>query len=609
MQRFLLACSTAFCLNVGATAQLLIAPEGSFATQPSSSVLTWRTTAFRFQMIYDTTHFTNQGVVGPISIDRMRFRAANGNSAAGGTYLGDGATFGVNISIGTSLTDYLTPSTTFASNRGAMQTVMQNGTVVCAAGAGTTPNDYVIDIVIPGGFVYDPTLGADLLIEVDAPTPSPTTIPTMATGVSAATNRSNRISNTTQAALTGTLSGFASVVLFDISGGPGGIPSIVIGSNTAYGAGCYGSDSRSFAEVFPTADPALDLGAGITLSPDVPGAPTRYLVSPGAGAFVPPGGGAIQLLSNAATPAALTDDTTTQPINLTSFSFPHVGGSTSVMHGGTNGYIVLQSVTGTGNDFSPTLTDLVGLTTGTHNGLPRLCPVWYDFHAGRNTTLNPAAGMWFEEDTVNQTATITWLDVGELATATAGAKSFNFQVHIDAFGNIEYRYGAMSTYGSTTQPKLVGYCPGAPTELPSSQDFSAEMPFLSNAVEVARIPLSLAASPAPILGGSVTVTTNDVPVNPGVMINVFSFNQILAGFDLAVVGMGGCNAYVDPGAVFQSTFLLGSGSIGFGINVPNDPFLAGFTFYSQTLAFDAAAPNSFGAVASNGVALTIGTVQ
>lgn len=236
MNKLILLTSASLALSTLAPAQLLIAPEGAFVNQFSSSGLTWRTGAFTFQMIYDTTHFTNQGVVGPVSIDRMRFRAANNNTAAGGTYLGDGATFGVNISIGTSLNDYLTPSTTFASNRGTMQTVMQNGTVVVSPGAGTTPNDYVIDIIIPGGLVYDPTLGDDLLIEVDAPVPSPTTIPTMATGSSQANQKSVRISNTGQAVATGSTSGFASIVLFDISGGPGGIGAILIGSTETYGA-------------------------------------------------------------------------------------------------------------------------------------------------------------------------------------------------------------------------------------------------------------------------------------------------------------------------------------------------------------------------------------
>ncbi|MFO0175410.1 MAG: hypothetical protein ACK51X_01005, partial [Planctomycetota bacterium] len=265
-----------------APAQLLGAPENTYFTQPTSSVLVWRTTAFRCQLIYDTTHFTNQGVVGPISIDRVRFRAANNNIAAGATYSN------VNFAIGTSASDYLAPSTTFATNRGTMQQVLTAGTVVAAAGGGATPNNYVIDIPIPGGFVYNPTLGQDLILDFDATAPTPLTVPTLAAASSQTTQRVVRISQNSNTALTGTTSANAALVLFDISGGPGGVPSIAPSTSTSYGVGCYDNDSRAFAELFPIAASTLHLGGGITLLPDVTGAPTRYLVTPGAGAFVPP---------------------------------------------------------------------------------------------------------------------------------------------------------------------------------------------------------------------------------------------------------------------------------------------------------------------------------
>ncbi len=605
MNHSLLVAVASIALPTVASAQLLIAPEGAFVNQFSSSTLTWRSTAFRFQMIYDTTHFTNQGVVGPISIDRMRFRAANGNTAAGGTYLGDGATFGVNISIGTSLTDFAAPSTTLANNRGTMQSVLQNGTVVVAPGAGTSPNDYVIDILIPGGFAYDPTLGQDLLIEVDAPAPSPTTIPSMATGSNQTTNRSVRISNSTQAATTGTISGFASIVLFDISGGPGGIPQIAIGSATAYGAGCY-SASGAFAEQSDNTVTTLDLGAGITLVPDVAGAPTRYTVQAGAGAFAPPTG--TPLLSNAATPGPITDDTLSQALNLTSFSFPHPGGATSVLHAAANGYLLLTANSGTSSDFSPSLTDLAGTTSGTHAGLPRLCPVWYDFHAGRNTTTNPASGLYFEEDTVNQTATVTWFDIGEFTTSTAGVVSFNFQVVLAADGTVEYRYGAMSPFNSTgstsLRDKQVSYNPGPSTIVPTSIDISASVPFLTN---VPATPLTLSAAPGPVLGGTTTLTTGNVPA-PGMVVTIFSFTQLNPGVDLGFIGMGGCDALVD--LVNSVAFLLsGSPTAAYVLDVPNTSSLVGAQLFAQSGASYSSMPNPFGAIVSNGVALTIGTLN
>jgi hypothetical protein len=187
MKHAILFAAVATTLAITAPAQLLGAPENTYFTQSTSTGLIWRTTAFRCQLIYDTTHFTNQGVVGPISIDRVRFRAANNNTAAGGTYSS------VNFAIGTAATDYLTPSTTFATNRGTMQQVLTASPVTVAAGGGATPNNYVVDIPIPGGFVYDPTLGQDLILDIDSLAPTPTTIPLIAAASSQTTQRVVRI--------------------------------------------------------------------------------------------------------------------------------------------------------------------------------------------------------------------------------------------------------------------------------------------------------------------------------------------------------------------------------------------------------------------------------
>ena len=425
MHKILTAIGAAIALPAFATAQLLVVPDTMQITNTGSSGLTWRSTAFTFQMIYDTTHFTNQGVTGPISIDRMRFRANQGLVNAGGQqYLGDGATFGVNISIGTSATDYAAPSTTFALNRGTMQSVMQFGTVSVAPATGTVPNDYVIDIPIPGGFIYDPTLGADLLIEVDAPAAT-AAMPTMATGNVQSTHRSVRISQSAQGAATGTFSGFASVVLFDISGGPGGTPAIVAATASPYGQGCYNT-TRAFAENFAApVGTNFDLGGGLTMVPDVAGAPSSYVVLPGSSGYYTPTGAPV----TTAALGAMGDDSMSGALNLP-FSFPFVGGSTNVIHVTSNGFIQLGATTATTGDFSPTLGEV-----GT--GPARLMPYWHDLHASRNVTLNPAAGIYFDVDAVTNDAYVTFVDVGEFANSAAGVASYNFQVKMSADGTVE----------------------------------------------------------------------------------------------------------------------------------------------------------------------------
>ena len=600
------AASLALCGLVSAQTYVF-APDNAALSQPSSSTFAWRdsTTGFRTQMIYDTSHFTNYGVNGPCVITRLRYRASNNNSSVGGSYPGDGLTTGITLDIGTAAVDYLAASTTYALNRGAMQNVLTFATVNVAAGGGTTPNNYVIDIAIPGGFVYDPTAGQDLLIEVSGPD-FIGTIPTLATGVSAATSRVQRIANTTTTGLTGTLSGLCPVVLFDILG-PGGLPDdgtgfplLVGGSAQNYGVGC-GPNPRSVAELFPVAAGALDLPNGFVMLPDVPFAPTSYTLIPGFGApFYPIGG--TPLVSNAATPGVIGDDTMSQACTLP-FAFPFVGGSPTVLHANSNGYLALASTTLSGGDFSPSLTDMVGATTGTHAGLPRIFPCWYDLHATRNVTLNPAAGIHFDVDAVNNKAYFTWNDVGEFATTAAGAKSFTFQVELSADGMIEVRYGTMSAFGSTSQPKLVGFTPGAPSVPPSSVDLSVAFPYQTGLTD--DLPLTMSAT-APVTGQPFTITTNSIPL-PGIALNWISSVQYNPGIDLGILGAPGCGIYMDPNASALNSLLVGVGTQALTVNVPADPVFAGAMLYTQSAA--SSAFNLLGFQTANGVALTIGNVR
>lgn len=81
--------------------------------------------------------------------------------------------------------------------------------------------------------------------------------------------------------------------------------------------------------------------------------------------------------------------------------------------------------------------------------------------------------------------------------------------------------------------------------------------------------------------------------------------QINPGIDLGVIGMPGCRSFA---STEFSTTLVGAGTVGFTLAIPNTPSLAGFQLFSQSLAFDLSAPNAFQAITSNGVAITVGTV-
>jgi hypothetical protein len=78
-------------LAMPAAAQLtLVAPVGFDTTVGNSNnIFPWGrgTSAMRFQQVYDTSNFTQQGVAGPILIQGMRFRPFPGaaTSWTGGT--------------------------------------------------------------------------------------------------------------------------------------------------------------------------------------------------------------------------------------------------------------------------------------------------------------------------------------------------------------------------------------------------------------------------------------------------------------------------------------------------------------------------------------------
>lgn len=597
-------------VSAGAQSTYVVAPDTMALSGTSSTAQAWRSSpsGFRSQFVYDTSHFTNYGCTGPILIQRLRFRPSNGSAAAGGSYPGDGVTTGVTLDIGTAALDYNAASTTFASNRGVMQNVLAFATLAVAPGFGQTPNNYVIDITIPGGFVYDPTLGQDLLVDVTGPAFVGALSAFASGSVTAQSSRGRLLTTTTPASATGTLSYLCPVVLFDIVG-TGGIPDdgfgnpvLVQSSAINTGVGCGNSSTLLFAEEFPgAANSSLDLGTGIRLLPNVPGAPTTYTVQANTGAAFYPRG-ATTLLSNAAVPAALTDTGTSQPCALP-FTFPYPGGSTTTIHVTTDGYILLQPTTTTSSDPTASIVELAGGLV-VHTGAARLCPCWYDFHVGRNLSTHPGAGIYFDVDVANNKAYVTWENIGEFATSAAGVKVFNFQVELAADGSVDFRYGSMSTFGgnsATSSRKVVGFTPGAPAPVLGSTDLSAAMPFVTGTFN--GLPLQLAAS-APRVGSPLTLTTSWIPA-PGIGANFIG--GLSANLDLTPFGAPGCSAYVDLAGVALTTVLVGTTPQAFSIPIPSDPIFVGYTLYTQSLGLDASY-GTFGFVTSNAVELRFGSV-
>jgi hypothetical protein len=118
------------------------------------------------QCIYDSSHFTSQGIVVPIRITGLKWRPNAGSLLLPSTY--STAT----VSLSTSPVDQGATTSTFASNRGPDFLTVYNGPVsfnLQPAQPGPTP--FGISVPFTTAFFYDPAAG-DLNIECELPVQS-----------------------------------------------------------------------------------------------------------------------------------------------------------------------------------------------------------------------------------------------------------------------------------------------------------------------------------------------------------------------------------------------------------------------------------------------------
>lgn len=165
------ACLVIGCsLAVSAIAQsTLVTPAGYAATEgTANNVFPWNraTASTRIQFVVDSTHFTSQGVASPIIISQLRYRA---DAATTATTWAGGSWPNVRIDMASCPVDYLGVSTTFASNLGLDLATVYNGAVTVLGGVGNgtgIPGPWYITIPLTTPFVYDPSSGTDLTVDI-----------------------------------------------------------------------------------------------------------------------------------------------------------------------------------------------------------------------------------------------------------------------------------------------------------------------------------------------------------------------------------------------------------------------------------------------------------
>ncbi|MBL9077594.1 MAG: hypothetical protein JNL08_08830 [Planctomycetes bacterium] len=534
-------------------------PSHTFFTHASSTSLTWRSTACHFQLIYDTQHFLEQGVSGPIVIFRLRFRAGDGEISAGGSTYGT-----VNVQLSSCPLNYAAASTTFATNRGIDNQLCYAGSVTTLPTTGASPNEAFVDLVLSSPFTYDPTLGLDLVVEVDATAPSGP-VPLAA----AQNSRCRRISAASTAATTGTSNATAGCMRIDF-GGAGGWSTWAQAATVENGTGCY-EVTTSFLEEFTDLS-TFDLSnQTLVLNPNGSGG---YDVSlTGATTFAPHG----------ATHLNLDDDdfsVVTLPGGFgTGLPFP-TGSTTSTLTIGSNGHI------GLGTDvvalfpdreflllwpmaqLAPFLVDLVPDTV--HN-------VYYDVAPGGMTV---------------------YVTYDALPTFTPGG-TCSMQIALFSTGRIEYRYGTCS--GVSGDIGFVGFSRGSFASDPGSVDLSVAAPLQTSGPD--SLPVTL-FSGIPYVGTLLEEEVAFIP--PTALFSVrFLASGSVPGIDLGIVGAVGCPLWFDLGTIIDTGISIDNPNALFSILLPNVTSLFGQTVYSQGASFDATA-NPFGILTTNQSALTMG---
>jgi PKD repeat protein len=148
---------------VGAAAsQTLVVPSAAAAADGNSST-SWPfdVAAGRFLYIYDSSHFTANGVTFPILITQIEWRA----NATTTSWTGSSVT-SLQVDLSTAPIDYTAISTTWNANHGIDRATVYNGSWNIPSGSSTAgvPGPFYATCTFATPFLYDPTQG-DLVID------------------------------------------------------------------------------------------------------------------------------------------------------------------------------------------------------------------------------------------------------------------------------------------------------------------------------------------------------------------------------------------------------------------------------------------------------------
>jgi hypothetical protein len=610
MRTLLSVALASFAGTAAAQQQALLPFNHHLAEAPAVTLGTtsvFRTTAGRFQVLYDAPNFAAAGVTGPITITRLRFRGEDTEQNHGGQLYSNVTVQLASTSLSAASATW---STTWATNfapaapntttAGAVGTIP---TLTVAPSLGTAPNNFFIDIDLAAAgasFTFDPTSAEpNLLVEIIMPTAPTFTIGTALALIQTQDTTGSAAQLFASCRTSGTVGGTTGVTINPpVMGieftGAGGFGTLVPARVESYGAACGGAPS-TFYQAFQHLQRFDLANSTLTLTPDNVAAPNVYTVSAGGGAYDP--------TKVNATPSSTLDDALFT--HALGFTFNYPGGSTTSVLAGTNGFVWLDS-TMTDTDFTPTVAEWLGNTTAAPR-TARLAAYWADLNAGRNTVSHPNSGLHVLTDTSggpgNAIAYVTWFNVGRANTlaANGGHAVIEMQMALfEATGVVEFRYGnwpaveGSGASGVSITGFTRGQIAGVNSVDPQSRDLSVELPF-TTAVEgttsnIGLVPVQATQVPPSVPGRmfpGASITWNAVNVPAGALLGAQLVDLAANAPGLQVPGITapGCMLSTSTGALIHEVFVLptatATGTVPFVLPTGYNPALLGIDVFAQ----------------------------
>jgi hypothetical protein len=361
-----------------------------------------------------------------------------------------------------------------------------------------------------------------------------------------------------------------------------------LATNTSLGQGCIAA-YNSFFEAFATATAASTTlsGGTLLLAPAgtgyqgswLPGTATAFFVAPVAGQPLATGDDGVVAYTIASTPFTTAQGPQSQL--LVSGNGIVAWGGFAIDYPGTNAYTPSPG----------------GLLNSALGGIY----AWHDYNvteAGSGQILAEEAG---------GVLYLTWNGVESYASPeVANPTTMQFQLDL-ASGLVKIVFvsvdaNATSTYGSS---HVVGVSSPGASNNPGSIAFASAGAAQLLAQNPEVLPLALAGLTRPITGTAWSLQVSNVPATGLLGVDVIGLSDPAIP-DLFFLGAPGCGLRASVDVTY--TWFVTGGTHTYSLPIPSDPSLMNFNLYTTSAVFQAPAVNAFGAITSNGIRGTIGSL-